>query len=377
MQQNSETQPSPPAAEPPPAPRLPPAGRKFPCKECGARLDFDPAARALHCPYCGHVEAIQPGEVHEIDWDPYLKQIAGDEAAIAGRSSQVTCASCGAVVLLEDKVATEKCPYCGVHLENEPESAQAMIRPGAVLPFAVTGKQANAAFNLWIASRWFAPTTLRMFANLGQLSGVYAPFWTYDSMTYTYYAGERGDDYTVTRRVDGKTVSETRTRWTSVSGEVQEFFDDVMVYASQSLPPRKVVKLTPWDLDKLEDFKPDFLSGFLTERYTINLAEGWERARAAMDEEIRSLCCRDMGGDHQRLETVHTQHVGVTFKHILLPIWLATYRYQDKPYRILVNGRTGEVVGERPYSWVKIGLLVAAVVAAIIAIILWGMKVHE
>src|SRR5207344_1224993 len=34
-------------------PKAPPAGRQFPCGNCGARLDFDPAARSLKCPFCG------------------------------------------------------------------------------------------------------------------------------------------------------------------------------------------------------------------------------------------------------------------------------------------------------------------------------------
>src|SRR5262249_33598967 len=148
----------------------------------------------------------------------------------------------------------------------------------------------------------------------------------------------------------------TKTRWTSVSGEVDHFFDDVLIYASQSMQGDLVGGLEPWDLPKLEDFKPEFLSGFQTERYTVGLREGFGKAREIMDGEIRRLCCRDIGGNHQRLHSVNTQHVGVTFKHILLPMWLAAYRYQDQPYQILINGRTGQVTGTRPYSWIKIAL---------------------
>ena len=61
-----------------------------------------------------------------------------------------------------------------------------------------------------------------------------------------------------------------------------------------------------------------------------------------MDAEIRGLCTQDIGGNHQRLYSVHTQHVGITFKHVLLPLWLAAYRYQDQTYRILVNGATAK-----------------------------------
>ncbi len=366
------------------APRTPPAGRKFPCARCGARLDFDPASRALQCPYCGYTEPIAPAskEVQERDWNEFWQNCSGEETIIPGRSSQVTCAACGAVILLEDKVATDSCPYCGVYLENQPESAKALIPPGGLLPFRVPERQARDAFNRWVAGRWFAPSGLVQFANLGQLKGVYAPFWTYDSMTYTHYTGSRGDDYTETEtytetdangQIVTKTRQVTRTRWTPVAGEVRHFFDDVLVYASQSLPEGHVEELPPWDLPHVEEFRAEFLSGFQTERYSVGLKEGFDRARAIMDIEIRALCCRDIGGDHQQLDTVDTQHVGITFKHILLPMWLAVYRYQNRPYRVLVNGCTGKVVGDRPYSWVKITLFVLALVLAAV-LLFWAFS---
>lgn len=352
--------------------RRPPASRKFPCPQCGARLDFDPASRGLLCPYCGHRVVIEPTnhQVVERDWEAYLRNQAGHEVVLPGRSSEVKCTGCGAVVLLADKVVTEKCPYCSRPLDHQPEAAQGMVQPHAVLPFAVSSKQAGAAFDAWIAGRWFAPNGLRQFALLGQLAGAYLPFWTFDSMTYSAYRGERGDDYTVTVYRDGKSHSETRTRWTSVSGEIQEFFDDILVYGSHSLPADLVDELAPWDLDDLVDFRDEYLSGFQTERYTVTPSEGFAIAQGIMDERIRELVRQDIGGDHQRISWVQTQHVGVTFKHILLPCWLASYRFHGRTFRILVNARTGEVVGQRPWSWIKITLLVASILLALGGLVL-------
>ena len=356
--------------------RKPPEGRKFPCRQCGARLDFDPSHKALKCPYCGFEEKIEASKagVEEQDWDAYWKNHEDKETVLAGRSSQVTCGGCGAVVLLEDKVQTDKCPYCATHLENKPEAAKAMIAPEGVLPFKVPERDAVHAFNGWIASRWFAPSTLRQFANLGKLNGLYVPYWTYDSMTYTFYTGQRGDDYTVSETytetdANGNTVTKTRnvthTRWTHVSGQVQHFFDDVVICASKGLPEPLVRSLEPWDLPKLEGFQDSYLSGFQTERYAVGLKEGFGKAQAIMDNAIRGLCCQDIGGNHQRLETVQTQHVGITFKHMVLPVWAAAYRYQDQAYRILINGRNGKVVGTRPYSVIKIVMLVLLILALV------------
>jgi hypothetical protein len=174
-----------------------------------------------------------------------------------------------------------------------------------------------------------------------------------------------------------KTRTVTKTRWTPVSGEVRHFFDDVAVCASTSLPGYYTGTLTPKELKGVEPFKPEYLSGFISERYTVGPKEGFDQAKQIMDAEIRNLCTRNIGGDHQRLHSVNTKHVGVTFKHLLLPVWLASYRYQDKSYRVLVNGQTGKVTGDRPYSWIKISitvLAILAVIAAIIAVIMFFSK---
>jgi predicted RNA-binding Zn-ribbon protein involved in translation (DUF1610 family) len=361
--------------------KAPPKERKFPCGKCGARLDFDPSARSLKCPYCGHVEEIRPenDQVQERDYEVYLHKLVGKKVRLEGRSSQVRCTGCGAVVLLEDKVATEKCPFCATHLENEPETADDMIAPESVLPFRIDAHKARDCFNDWINSRWFAPSALKKMANLGQLAGIYIPYWTYDSMTYTHYTGQRGEDYTTTETyyetdAEGHQQQRTRTvvhtRWYSVSGEVQHFFDDILICASRSLPDGLIHSLRRWDLHHLVNYKAEYLSGFKAERYTVGLKEGFNEAKGIMEGEIRTLCCQDIGGDHQIVDSMRTQHVGVTFKHLLLPIWLATYRYYDKLYRILVNARSGEVVGERPWSWIKITSLVALILA-ILAVILY------
>lgn len=359
----------------------PPDRKQFPCKACGAKLNWDPSERALKCPYCGHVEKIDPtsSQVREQDFQAALEKLIEEKTTLPDRPEEIRCPACGAIVLLEANVRTDSCPFCATHLENaKPEQAHGQIVPHCVLPFGVSEKDAIKAFNDWIQSRWFAPSDLRQLANLGQLNGVYVPFWTYDSMTYTHYTGMRGDDYwvtvTYTTTENGRSVTRTRqerrTNWTYVSGEVDHFFDDVLVCASRSLPTNLVTTLEPWDLKKLQDFRGEYLAGFRTERYTVTLGEGFGAAKNIMNGEIRILCCRDIGGDHQQINSMDTQHVGVTFKHILLPIWLAVYRYRNETYRILVNARTGEVVGTRPYSAWKIFFLVLAILAAIAVIVM-------
>src|SRR5262249_54922111 len=83
----------------------------------------------------------------------------------------------------------------------------------------------------------------------------------------------------------------------------------------------------------------------------------------------------DIGGNHQQLTSVETQHVGVTFKHVLLPVWMTSYRYRDRTYRVVINGRTGEVMGDRPYSVWKIFFLVVILLALLAGLVFLIVRV--
>ncbi len=379
---------APPVEKEPTLSKAPPKGKLFPCLNCGAKVEFDPRERGLKCPYCGHVTTIDDsgGEVEEHDFDEYAsKLVKGNVRGIAGRSSQVKCSGCGAMVLLEDKVVTEECPFCGTHLENKPETVEGMIPPESLVPFRLDLRAARGAFTKWLEGLWFAPTALKTLANLGQLTAVYIPYWTYDAMTYTRYSGMRGDDYQETeyyteRDSNGNEVQRsrtvTKTNWYPVSGEVQHFFDDVLVCGSKTIKENLIDGMEPWKTDELEPFQDAFLAGMKTERYAVGLKQGLKIAKEKMEPVITRLICEDIGGDHQRINSTDTRYLGVTFKHCLLPVWVAHYRYQEKLFHILINGRTGKVSGERPWSFWKIFGLVA-IVLLILALIFGALSLAK
>jgi len=352
---------------------------QFPCPQCGASMAFDPSATSIKCPYCEHETAV-PGsdaDVTELDFHTYLQE--ADANAETVEAITVTCQACAAVTTLGENETAGDCPFCGTAIVAEGK-AQRTIRPRSLLPFKVTQDESHALFGGWVKSRWFAPNKLKQYArsNSSQLAGVYVPYWTYDAYTTSRYSGKRGDNYTTTERYttteNGKRVTKTRqvtkTRWRRVSGVVFRTFDDVLVVASHSLPRTIADKLEPWDLENLVPYEPSYLSGFRAERYQVDLEEGFDEAKGIMDTEIRTAIKRDIGGDHQRISTVSTQHDNLTFKHLLLPIWISAYQFREKTYRFLVNGRTGEVQGERPYSWIKITLAALGVLAAVAGIFL-------
>ena len=349
---------------------------RWPCEQCGAQLRFAPGQTRLVCDHCGHVQEI-PAEaprsraraLQELDLARGLRDDLSSGDMVEVRTT--SCPNCGAKVEITGAVHATSCPFCDTPVVLDTGSER-HIKPQALVPFVLTEAEARKEMIRWLGSLWFAPGTLLEYARKGRaMNGVYVPFWTFDADTSSRYSGERGEYYYETRtvqvRVNGK--METRqeqvrkTRWYSTSGRVARDFDDVLIMASRSLPERLGDELTPWDLGALTPYNPEFLAGFQAEGYTVSLADGDAEAKDRMTDVIRQDVRRDIGGDEQRIHSIDTDWSDETFKHILLPIWMAAYKYNGKSYRFLVNGQTGEVQGERPWSVWKIASLVIVIAA--------------
>ena len=362
------------------APAAPVDEHRFPCDTCGSDMRFDPKAGQLVCDHCGNTETIEGTGRHlqpirELD---LRRGLAADLPEAQMEELRVTsCPNCAAQVELPPGAHAAECPFCATPVVVDTGTMR-RIKPRAVLPFALTEEVARDAMTRWLGRLWFAPNGLQEYARKGRrMDGIYVPYWTFDAQTQSSYTGERGTVYYVTQTVirDGKRqqVQVPKVRWRGVRGRVARFFDDVLVLASTSLPKRYTDALQPWDLAALEPYAPEYLAGFRAEAYAVSLGDGFAEARAQMDRVIERDVKFDIGGDRQRVHGIDTQLANLTFKHVLLPVWLAAYKYRGRTFRFVVNGRTGQVQGERPYSTIKItiavilGLVVAAVVGYLAA----------
>jgi endogenous inhibitor of DNA gyrase (YacG/DUF329 family) len=292
------------------------------------------------------------------------------------------CPNCGALVEFSGAEHARQCPFCATPVVIG-TGTNRQIKPQALIPFQLDERTARTAMASWLGRLWFAPNGLVDYARKGRaLSGIYVPYWTFDAATRSAYSGQRGTYYyetrTVSVRVDGKMQQRQeqvrKTRWHPVSGRVARQFDDVLVLASQSLPRNYTEGLEPWDLSALEPYRPDYLAGFLAEGYTVGLGDGNTIAHEKMAQVIAQDVRRDIGGDEQRISRVETDHSSETFKHILLPVWMAAYKYNGKTFRFVVNGQTGKVQGERPYSAWKIAFAVVALAIVAGVVMYFGQQ---
>jgi DNA-directed RNA polymerase subunit RPC12/RpoP len=349
--------------------------RSFACERCGATLKYIPGTEVLRCDYCRHQNpiTISATPVIETDFRRALAKLATEHAS--EEKITVRCESCGAKYSFDPEVHAGECPFCGAATVSATENHR-QIAPTALLPFKISQEEARNSFHAWLRKLWFAPTQLTAYArsNAG-ITGLYVPYWTYDADTVSNYQGSRGNYYQVPEsyeslengRIVRRTRMVTKIRWTPVAGVVSRNFDDVLVLASHTLPRPITERLEPWDLDKLEAYRPEYLSGFRSEMYQIDLAQGFGYAQEIMGQVIRKDITNDIGGDLQRIHHFDTRYSNIFFKHILLPIWVSAFRFKDKSYRFVVNGRTGKVNGQRPLSpWkIAIAVLLAAILAGI------------
>ncbi len=382
-----------------------PRDREFPCASCGGKMLYEPGTDALTCAQCGSSRRfeIPPVTIEEIDYQATLARLAAQEEQ--DDEIVVHCESCGADVRMDKNIVSQDCAFCGTPIVAEGHSRK-HIRPKSLVPFVVPLKDAQDLFVKWLKGLWFAPGSLKRIAAIeSRPFGVYIPHWTFDARAETDYTGMRGDVYyvtqTVTVMVNGKPERRTqqvaKIRWTPVSGHVRNHFDDILIAASQSLPENVLDSLGDWSLapgrlrkahragqtpqslasdaaptqigSGLAPYTDEFLSGFRAESYTIPLEPAFSEARERARPTIESTIRRDIGGDQQQIHSMRPVFHDITFKHILLPLWISAYRYSGKTYRFAINAQSGKVHGDRPYSVWKIAALVLAIALAIAGII--------
>jgi len=342
--------------------------QQFPCPGCGGVMVFDVEKQCLSCPYCGNTIAITREEYSVIR--EYPIETAGEKASRdwGGQTTVIHCDSCGAETVINACQLTSECAFCG-SIQIRPQTREDIIRPETLVPFKVDKKSAMDKYRVWLKKRWLSPKNLKVLAREEKMNGVYIPFWTYDADTHSFYTAEKGTWYYVTETVfvtdsNGKRRPEQRrvrkTRWSFTSGSFRHFFNDILVCASQTESKNLIRKLEPFNLNELVSYKNEYLSGFMAEKYSIGLKEGFNEAKSIIQSELYSMIRRTIVADEVRNLRIKTSYAGVTFKHMLLPVWISAYRYKDKVYKFLVNGQTGEVRGQAPISAIKLTLLILA-----------------
>ncbi|HOX01953.1 MAG TPA: zinc ribbon domain-containing protein [Candidatus Paceibacterota bacterium] len=360
------------------------AQKKFSCPACGAEASWTPAKQALVCAFCGtaspaQIELAADGTqvVRELDLAAALRAIPDDARGWQAKKTSVRCQSCQAISVFDPERVGQRCDFCGSSALVPHDEIKEAFRPESLLPMKVSESQVRESIRRWYGSRWFAPNRLRKAALTDTVRGLYIPYWTFDAQVRAEWTAESGYYYYETETytdANGKTQSRQvqKTRWEPSSGSLDHFFDDELIAASRGVDAELLRRVEPFPTDTLTPYKAGFLSGWVVERYQIDLVAAAQHARQIMEQKMISLCARQVPGDTHRNLRVRSDFTGQTFKHILVPVWLLSYHYGARAFQVVVNGSTGAIAGRYPKSWVKILLAVLAGLAVVAGVVLLG-----
>jgi len=339
------------------------AREKFHCPACGAEAHWNPAKQALVCPFCGTESPATlqtrgaDTVVVEHDLVAALRNLPDEARGWQTEKTAVRCQSCQAISVFDPDKIGRRCDFCGSAALVPYEQVKDSFRPESLLALKVTESQARDLIRAWYRRQWLAPNTLRSKALTDTAKAVYLPYWTFDAGAHALWTADAGHSYYT--REGGKQVR--RVRWTPASGELSHVFDDELVPASIGINAGRLKAIEPFPTGGLIPYDAGYLAGWTVERYQIDLVNAAARSRAQMEAALRQLCAAQVPGDTQRNLEVRATFTDQRFKHILVPIWLLTYTYRATSYQVVVNGVTGKIAGGRPWSWIKIALLVLVV----------------
>jgi hypothetical protein len=358
------------------------AQKKFSCPSCGGESQWNPAKQALVCPFCATVSPAQAelsatGEqvIVEHDLVAALRGIPDSQRGWQAQKMSVKCQSCQAISVFDPGRVSQRCDFCGSTALVPYEETKDAFRPESLLPMKLSETQVRDIIRRWYGTRWFAPNLLKRAAFTDTVKGLYIPYWTFDAQVHADWTAESGYYYYVTETYqdsDGKTQTRQvqKIRWEPSSGSLDHFFDDELVPASRGVQPAMLRRVEPYPTKELVPYKPGFLSGWVVERYQIDLVAAAKEAREEMDAEMERMCAARVPGDTHRNLQVDTDYSGQTFKHILTPLWVLSYNYGTRHFQVVINGYTGAIAGKYPKSWLKITFAVLAIAAAVAVFVL-------
>ena len=348
------------------------------CPNCGSKLSFVPGTSSLRCESCDStfsIESIGKGKLDEEEKDYFaMLDKLSRQSSHTKKQRTIKCDACGANFLLNDKTVSTKCPYCGSNRVVVEEKQEVLIKIDGVIPFVFDKEKAKEYFKDWVKHKKMAPINFKKKLKDVDMNGFYVPYYTYDSNTYSSYTAYRGDYYYVTVKVNGKTTKERRVKWTFVSGKVNKPFDDVLVNGIPTRIDKHITKISVFDFNSMEKYQESFIMGYYSERPSISLKEGFDKAKEMMYQDIRRECISRIGGDTYKDLTVNSRFEDVTFKQIMAPIYSGSYYYLNKKKAFVVNGQNGKVSGESPVSVLKVSILVLIILLIVFFILYFILK---
>ncbi len=336
--------------------------RSFRCRHCGGTISYSAAERQLTCPYCGGAQKIEAQEVgrQAAEFEFTLETMERAQYGWGEERRELVCESCGAAVTVAPNVLTSTCVFCGSNRVHAHDVTGEMLRPTALVPFKVDQKRLQGLVSAWLGQGWMHPPELRTVRALRDLTGIYLPFWTFDADIHADWKAEVGTERTERYYENGEWKTRTVIDWNWRSGRVHVPIDDHQVSGTTRVSRVILSRVAPFNLGELVEYDPSYLAGWQAKGYDVQLQDGWRIGKEEMREQTKQACHRDTGSSHVRNFRMTADFTDERWRYILMPVYLAAYPFEGRTFQLMVNGQTGRVAGQKPVAWLRVWLVIAA-----------------
>lgn len=343
----------------------------YQCPTCTAPLRYAGETGKLECDYCGSsyevakIEAIvaekeqKAAEAHEKKWD--TSDMSEDWGEDAAKMRSYNCPSCSAELICDDSTAATSCPYCG-NPTVVPGQFSKTLKPDYVIPFKLTKQDAVNTLKKHYAGKLFLPSTFSQNNQIQKIQGVYVPFWLFNGEAE---GNARFKATTSTSHVRGEyRITDTAHFQVYRAGKIA--FENVPVDASTKMPDEHMDSIEPYDYSEMRPFSSAYLPGFLADKYDVSAEDSQERADTRCAGTLEAALSKSVVG----YQTCTTESKNIQLnrgkvQYALLPVWLLNTKWEGKDYLFAINGQTGKLAGDLPYSKKKYWTLFAAIAATL------------
>ncbi len=328
------------------------SGTNYKCPNCGAHIVFNADEQMYICDFClskftiAEMDAATRKKQAKIDRHlekkEHYKQDKNDiEAEIV---QAYHCENCGADVISTDTNLSSYCYYCHSPIVFT-DRLLGEKRPDEIIPFSIGKDRAQTKFLEWVKNKRYIPKEFTTKAYLENMTGVYMPYWYLDSDIDVDFIGNsrsvrswRVGDFIETEVTDYEHIRKGKF-----------YLNDVNIVGSDKIDINLLNGIEPYDDSKIQKFSMPLLSGYLAEGFTVSGDKAEIELQRYTDNYANELLNRSFGFTGQ-IECIK-KNFDVNQKlrtYVMLPVWVLTYKYEDRIYVYAVNGSTGKSTGELP-----------------------------
>lgn len=359
----------------------------YKCPNCGAPLSFMPGKKTVTCEYCGtefevsaieelfrdkQETAVRAAEAQEAKWET---ENAGSEwdNDEAKALHAFTCSSCGAELVCDENTMATECVYCG-NPTMIPKRFDGMLKPDYVIPFKKTKQDAVAALKEFYKGHLLLPSNFTANNRVEAIQPMYVPFWLFDSKI-TAHAQFRAEKVRVVN-TPKEVVTQTSIYNCRRAGTMS--FEKIPVDGSKRIDDAYMDSIEPFDYKDLVPFSAAYFTGYLADKYDVTAEECAPRA----DKRVENSAVEVLQNSVEGYDTCQLENAAVIkdvgkVSYAMVPVWILTTRYNDKPYTFMMNGQTGKFIGSLPYDATKAFLYPALCSLVLMPIIYFILLMFE